>query len=191
MYNQHGHCPFDFGSNITRRPAYHVMPETEGQNCDGDMQFSLFMQNQWKSSNRPFHIAPIWLWGSQSAPRTHLAIARAVCKATAMNQLYGSWFFGSRLPFSALAPRAGLQYISSRIFWWKWISGNGFREPEPWSRGWKFGSMRATAPELDWGPKSWNFGSQTSSRAESQMAQLCVKRPIKKWFCLKTECFGT
>ena len=55
--------------------------------------------------NRPFHIAPIWLWGSQLAPRTHLvAIARDVCTAPATYQLYQSWFSVSRLPFPALAP---------------------------------------------------------------------------------------
>ena len=57
---------------------------------------------------RPFHIAPIWLWGSQSAPRTHLAIAGAICTASAMYQLYRSRFSSSQLPFPALAPRAGL-----------------------------------------------------------------------------------
>ena len=61
-----------------------------------------------KNNTRPFHIAPIWLWGSQSAPRTHLAIAGAVCTAPATNQLYRSQFSSSRLPFPALAPRAGL-----------------------------------------------------------------------------------
>ena len=113
------------------------------------------------ASLRPFHIAPIWLWGSQSAARTHLAIARAVCKATAMNQLYGSWFFGSRLPFSALAPRAGLQYISSRIFWWKWISGSAL---ESQSRG-------AGAENLAlWEP-------QLQSRIGGQRAEIPAPKP--------------
>ena len=125
---------------------------------------------KWLSCGvKTFHIAPIWPWGSQSAPRTHLAIAGAVCTAPATYQLNRSQFPALSSHFQLWFREPDYSIQAAEFF-----GGSGYKETAlgSQSRGAGAENLAPLEPQL----QSW-IGSQ---RAEIS-APIKLPNQLQSW----------